>query len=56
MAEEKRDLEHQGKLAEQLDEELDEYLEQIKEKNKDYKYTGGLTSENVDRVYILITA
>lgn len=55
MADVKRDSEQQGKSAEQLDEELEEYLERMKEKNKDYKYTDGFTSENVDKVKNLLS-
>lgn len=46
MADEKRDS--QVKTSEQLDEELDGFLETIKEKNKNFKYTDGFTSENID--------
>ena len=48
MADEKRDS--QVKTSEQLDEELDGFLETIKEKNKNFKYTDGFTSENIDEV------
>ena len=54
MADEKRDSASQGKSVEEVNEEFDEYLEKIREKNKDYKYTDGFTSENVERVYCFL--
>jgi hypothetical protein len=48
MAEKKRDP--KIKTAAELDADLDEHIEKVFEKNKNYKYTGGLTSETVDEV------
>lgn len=48
MAEEKRDS--KIKTAAELDADLNKHIENVFEKNKNYKYTGGLTSETVDEV------
>lgn len=52
MADEKREqnVDDREHLAAKLDKDLDDHLEKVYEKNKNYKYESGLTSENIDEV------